>query len=185
MLTEISLNILDIALNSTKAEATLVEIDVRVDETSDSLYVSIKDNGYGMSKEQVERVIDPFYTTRTTRSVGLGVPFFKLAAEATGGDFEISSVKNEGTIIKTRFVLSHIDRMPLGDVAGSIHSLIVYHPTIDFVFRYAFNQASFVLDTREFREVLGDVPFDVPDVSNYIMEFLIENKKEVDGGKVY
>lgn len=185
MMPEISLNILDVAENSTRAGASLVEITVEADTASDRLTVIIADNGCGMTEEQVARVTDPFFTSRTTRKVGLGVPFFKYAAESTGGTFTIASQPGVGTTVTAVFVLSHIDRMPLGDITSTIHTLIVYHPETDFLYRYVYNSASFTLDTREFREVLGDVPFDTPEISEYIRDFLLENKQETDGGAVY
>ena len=179
-MTEISLNILDVAENSTKAGAKLVEISVLVDFNQDTLTVIIKDDGCGMTEEQVAKVIDPFYTTRTTRKVGLGVPFFKQAAEATGGSFEIKSQVGVGTYEKAVFVLSSIDRMPLGDICLTMQNLIVYHPETDFLYTYKVDNDGFVLDTREFREILGDVPFDTPDVAEYILEYLRENTKEAN-----
>lgn len=185
MMPEISLNILDVAENSTRAGASLVEITVNADMAADLLTVVIKDNGCGMSAEQVSHVTDPFFTSRTTRKVGLGVPFFKYAAESTGGCFTIESRLGEGTTVTAVFVLSHIDRMPLGDITSTIHTLVVYHPETDFLYRYCYNEASFTMDTQQFRQILGDVPFDTPEISEYIMEYLTENKMETDGGAVY
>ena len=128
MMPEISLNILDVAENSTMAKASLVEITVDADTASDRLTIVIKDNGCGMTEEQAAQVTDPFFTSRTTRKVGLGVPFFKYAAESTGGSFSIESRPGKGTAVTAVFVLSHIDRMPLGDITSTIHTLIVYHP---------------------------------------------------------
>lgn len=185
MRTELSLNILDVAENSTRAGAGLVRITVDADFSSDRLTISICDDGCGMTKEQVEQVTDPFFTSRTTRKVGLGVPFFKYAAESAGGSFTIASVPGKGTDVTATFVLSHIDRMPLGDISSTIHTLIVYHPDTDFVYTYRYNKKSFTLDTRQFREILGDLPFDSPEISTYIMEYLTENKLETDGGAWY
>ncbi len=185
-MTEISLNILDVAENSTRAGASLVSITVDADFPNDRLTVVIDDNGCGMTPEQVEQVTDPFFTSRTTRKVGLGVPFFKMAAESTGGSFSITSQPGVGTTVTAVFVLSHIDRMPLGDITTTIHTLVVYHPESDFLYRYKYNDRSFVLDTREFRQILGDdISFDTPDISAYIMDYLNENKLETDGGAVY
>lgn len=182
---EISLNVLDVAENSTRAGASLVTITVDADTDRDRLTVVIDDNGCGMTPQEVEQVTDPFFTSRTTRKVGLGVPFFKLAAESAGGSFAIASEPGVGTTVTAVFVLSHIDRMPLGDMNTTIHTLVVYHPETDFVYRYQYNGHSFTLDTREFRQVLGDIPFDTPDISAYIMDYLNENKQETDGGAVY
>ncbi|MFR5601969.1 MAG: ATP-binding protein [Lachnospiraceae bacterium] len=185
MMTELSLNVLDVAENSTRAGASLVTILVKADTLSDLLTIVIEDDGCGMSPEQAAQVTNPFFTTRTTRKVGLGIPFFKYAAESTGGTFHLESQLGKGTIVTATFVLSHIDRMPLGDISSTIHTLIVYHPETDFLYTYRYNDASFTLDTREFRQVLGDIPFSSPEISAYIMEYLTENKLETDKGAIY
>jgi hypothetical protein len=127
-------------------------------------------------------VEDPFFTTRTTRKVGLGVPFFKMAALSTGGSFQISSTPGIGTTVVAVFGLSHIDRMPLGDMNSTIHTLITLNTQIDFFYTYGFDGKEFTLDTREFREILNDVPLNSPEVSAYIKEYLDENQNETDGG---
>ena len=185
MLPEISLNILDVAQNSISAGAKLTEIFVDIDNAADTLTVCINDDGCGMTPEQVAAVTDPFYTTRKTRKIGLGVPFFKMAAENTGGSFEISSEPGVGTKIKAVFGLTHIDRMPLGDMVFTIHTLVTLNCDIDFVYRYSADGKSFTLDTRQFREILGNVPFNVPEVSEYIKSYLTENSDEVNGDKNY
>ncbi|MBR6359015.1 MAG: sensor histidine kinase [Lachnospiraceae bacterium] len=182
MMTELSLNVLDIVENSTKAKASLVFIGVEIDSAADSLIIRIDDDGCGMDSEQLARVTDPFFTTRTTRKVGLGVPFFKQSAEMTGGDFIITSEPGVGTKITARYVLSSIDRMPLGDMTATIHQLILMHQDCDFLYRYSYDGKEFTLDTRELRVVLEGVPFDVPDVSAYIKDFLTENTAEVNEG---
>lgn len=184
MMQEISLNILDVVQNSVSAKASLIHIIVKVSTKDDELTVVIEDDGCGMTKEQVLHVEDPFFTTRTTRKVGLGVPFFKMAALATGGDFNIESEVGVGTKVTAIFKLSHIDRMPLGDINSTIHTLVVYNESIDFLYEYIFDDKSFVLDTREMRQVLDGVPFSTPEVSNYILEFLKENKAETDSGTI-
>lgn len=183
-MTEISLNVLDVAENSTRAQASLIEISVLTDRSEDTMTIIIKDDGCGMTPEQVAHVEDPFFTTRTTRKVGLGVPFFKYAAESTGGSFKIDSTPGIGTAVTAVFKLSHIDRMPLGDINSTVHTLITFHPETDFLYTYRYNDRSFVLDTRQFRQILGDVPLNSPEVSDYIMDYLTENKQETDGGAI-
>ena len=183
MMPEISLNILDVTENSMKAGADQIEIVVAVDTLEDSLSVQINDNGKGMSKEQLELVQDPFYTTRTTRRVGLGVPFLKQAALSTEGTFKIDSEIGKGTKLEAIFKLSHIDRMPLGDITATIHALVTFNEKIRFQYTYQVDGKRFTLDTKEFREILGDeVSFGEPEVSKFIQEYLESNKKEVDGG---
>lgn len=178
---EISLNILDVAENSVRAGASRVEIRVEADTGKNTLSVMIADDGCGMTREQLERVEDPFFTTRTTRKVGLGIPFFKQAAEGTGGTFSIRSEKNKGTVTEAVFVLDSIDRMPLGDMTSTIHTLITGHENMDFCYTYRLDGKEFVLDTREMRMILGDVPFHLPEVSGFIREYLETNHREVNG----
>lgn len=182
MMPELSLNILDITNNSIRAEATFIVIKITINTNSDLLSVFIQDNGNGMSNELLQKVEDPFFTTRTTRSVGLGVPFFKLAALSTNGSFSIKSNPGTGTTISATFGLSHIDRMPLGDITSTMHTLITLNQTIDFLYTYQYNTKSFTLDTREFREILDNIPFSNKEVSSYIKEYLEDNKIDVDGG---
>lgn len=179
MLPEISLNILDIAQNSISAKASLIRIAVETNTKENLLKITIADNGAGMSKEAVSSVIDPFFTTRTTRNVGLGIPFFKQAAECTGGEFFIESQQGKGTDVMTVFHTDHIDCMPLGDVNATIHSLITMNPGVDFCYERKIDERSFILDTREMREILGDIPFDLPDVSVFIKNYLEENETEI------
>ena len=177
MMTELSLNILDVVQNSIKANADLIEISVLADTAKDSLAVEISDNGHGMNEEQLQNVTDPFFTTRKTRSVGLGVSFFKQAAEITGGSFTIKSENTgkTGTYIKAEFILSSIDRLPLGDMTATIETLISCNPDLDFIYRYSVNGREFILSTVEMRGILDDIPLNSPEVSDYIKDFLKTN----------
>lgn len=180
MMPEISLSVLDLVQNSIQAKAKLIEIAVVADQKKDRLTITIQDNGCGMTPEQTKQVLDPFYTTRTTRKVGLGIPFFQYAANITGGSFHIQSKPGFGTTVIADFVLSSIDRMPLGDMTSTMHTLITFNTQIDFLYTYTLDKRSFTLDTREFRKLLGGVPFHIPEVSVFIKEYLSENKQAVD-----
>lgn len=179
MMQELSLNVLDVAENSVRADASLVEISVEEDSASDLLTIVIRDNGKGMTKEQVDTVIDPFYTTRTTRKVGLGVPFFRMAAQLSGGDLTIQSEVGKGTAVTATFGLTNIDRMPLGDINGTIATLVQCNPHIDWVYTRKKDGKEMVMDTRQFREILGDLPLDSPEVLVFLKDFLEENTKEL------
>ncbi len=179
---ELSLNVMDIAQNSVRAEASLVKITVEESDKNDLLTITIEDNGCGMSEEQVAQVIDPFFTSRTTRKVGLGVPLFKMSAEQTGGDFEIKSKLGEGTLTKASYVKSHVDMTPLGDINSTVVILIQCNPDIDFVFSRSTDSGSFTLDTRELREVLDGVSLDTPEVLEWIKQFLEEQTQIINGG---
>lgn len=172
---ELSLNILDIAQNSITANASLITVEVAENTVDHSLLIGIYDNGKGMSEEQVESVIDPFFTTRTTRKVGMGIPLFKMAAEQTGGSLEIKSEIGIGTEIRAIFKTDSVDFTPLGDVASTIQMLITMNTDRDFVYKHSVNEKEFVCDTRELKAILGDVPLDTYEVSQWILEFIKEN----------
>lgn len=171
---ELSLNILDITENSVKAKATLTQITVL--EKDNLLTLTIKDDGTGMPEEIVKSVTDPFYTTRTTRKVGLGLPLLKMAAEQTGGHISIESSQgeNHGTVVSAIFYTDHIDCTPLGDVVSTIVTLIQGHPETDFIFKHIKEEKEVKLDTRELRQVLGDVPLNEYEVIKWISEYLRE-----------
>lgn len=176
---ELSLNVLDIAQNSVRAGARLIEIMVDEQPESDIMTITVADDGCGMTPEQAAHVTDPFFTTRTTRRVGLGVPFLKMAAEMTGGGLTIETAPGRGTTVRAVFGLTHIDRMPLGDIAATICSLIQCNPEIDFTYTYRRGESSFTADTHEFCAVLGDVPLSNPEVVAFIGSFIRENTQEI------
>lgn len=174
---ELSLNILDIAKNSVKAGASLIEI--LLTETEEKLVICIKDNGCGMTQQTVENVTNPFYTTRTTRKVGMGLPLFKLEAEMTGGTMTVESYHKDeypdkhGTVVTADFYKNHIDFIPLGDVVASVATLIQGSPDIDFLFRHTLPQGEVMLDTRQIREVLGnDIPLNSIEIIQWITDSL-------------
>lgn len=173
---ELSLNVLDIAQNSIAAGATLIGILVEEDTSGDRMRIVIEDNGRGMTAEQVAQVRDPFYTTRTTRKVGMGIPLFRMAAEMAGGGLSIRSAPGEGTTVEATFVFSHIDRMPLGDMDGTMTTLIRLNPSLDFWYRHSIDGRTMELDTRTLRAVLGDVPLDTPEVMDWIAGYLTEQR---------
>lgn len=175
---ELSLNILDIAQNSIKAQASLIEI--ALDETETTLNIRIQDDGCGMDESFLNRVLDPFSTTRTTRKVGMGLPLLKLAAEQTGGSLSIRSVPKgtgapSGTTVEALFHKDHMDFTPLGDIVSTIVGLIQGSPDIDFVFRHTMPDRTAELDTRELRAVLGeDVPLNDFSVLAWVKDALTE-----------
>ena len=158
---ELSLNILDIAQNSVKANAALIEIFIC--ETDETLSFTVKDDGKGMTADFLSRVTDPFTTTRTTRKVGLGLPLLKMEAEMTGGSFSIKSkseteYEDHGTEVFASFNKKSIDYIPLGDIVGTLCVLISGAESVDIEFTHEMPQGKVSLSTKEMREILGDVP---------------------------
>ena len=142
-LNNLSLHILDIAHNSIRAKATLIHIKVLIKTSSDQLIISIQDNGSGMNSDQIRAITDPFYTTRTTRKVGLGIPLLLQKAEECDGALLIDSELGKGTTIKANFQLSHIDLPELGDLSGVISGLCCSYPQIHFLFDYETGENEF------------------------------------------
>lgn len=172
---ELSLNILDIAENSVKAGASLIKIFIT--ETAEKLTVTISDNGCGMNNEILKSVENPFYTTRTTRKVGMGIPLLKLAAEQSGGSVKIVSTtqgENHGTCVTADFFKNHIDFTPLGDITQTLITLIQGHTDIDFLFKHKAENGEVNLDTAELRKVLDGIPLNTYDVIVWIKEYLNE-----------
>jgi len=180
---ELSLNILDIAQNSITAGASLVEITVAENQDRELLTIVVRDNGRGMPPEFLARVTDPFATTRTTRPVGLGIPLLKMAAEQSGGSLLIESEEGRGTLLTATFSLGHIDRPPMGDLRGTLITLIQGAEHADFLFTHERAGQTYVLDTRELRETLGSLPLGEPEVLAWIAGYIDENESSLGSSK--
>ncbi len=171
---DISLHILDIAENSVAAGSTLIRIGVIDRRVEDSFVVEIEDNGKGMPEELVAKALDPFFTSRTTRNVGLGLSLLAQAARETGGDISVKSTVGEGTIVRAWFRPAHIDMKPLGDIAETLAVLIAGNPDIDFSFTYDYDKdgSPFTFDTRDIRAELENIPINAPEVISVLRNSL-------------
>ena len=178
---ELSLNVLDITQNSVTAGAANVNISLVEDEKG-ILTLTIEDDGCGMTEETVARVTNPFYTTRTTRRVGMGLPLLKLAAEQTGGTLSVtSSVRPEdhGTTVKASFDTRHIDFTPVGDMVSTMTTIIQGHPEVHFVYLHKTPRFEVRLDTAELLAVLGEgISLSAPDVIAWIGAYLTQQYSE-------
>ena len=180
---EISLHLLDIIQNSISAGASEVGVSVEVDHARDMMRTEVRDNGRGMDEEMAKAVISPFTTSRTTRKVGLGIPFFKEGAEGCDGSFELESKPGVGTRIAASYRISHIDRPPLGDMAETMAATVCCNPDIDFTYEYRVDGSEFLFSTKEIRATLGpEIPLDTPQVAAWIREYLNEGIQELNGG---
>ncbi len=176
---ELSLNILDIAQNSISAGASLTEILVKENTTEKTLLIGIYDNGKGMSDEQVKNVQDPFFTTRTTRKVGMGIPLFKLAAEQTGGSFKITSELGVGTRVDALFKTDSIDFTPLGDIEATVSTIVSMNEDKDFVYTRSVDEKEFVFKSADIKKILDGVPLSEPSVINWIEDYIRENTEQL------
>lgn len=179
---DLSLHVLDIVENSVKAGARLVRIGMTEDKRRDQLVLTIEDDGSGMDSETLTRVTDPFFTTRTTRKVGLGLPFLKAAAVSTGGDMTITSAQGNGTRVEAVFTYGHIDRPPIGRMDETMATLVACHPCVDFLYRHRAGSVEYDLDTRMMRQMLGAVPLDTPAVVDWVRTDVAEGLIDIGAG---
>lgn len=175
---ELSLHILDALENSLSAGSTLVELTIEEDLEADRLTITIQDDGRGMSEEQLARIFDPFYTTRTTRHVGLGIPLFKAAAERCNGNLTITSQAGKGTTLQASFQHSHIDRAPLGDIKGTLMATLL-NGTCDLHYIHQVDGKTFELSTEQIKAELDGIPLSHPQVRNWLQDFIAQGEKEL------
>ncbi|MBP8691694.1 MAG: ATP-binding protein [Sedimentibacter sp.] len=174
---EISMHILDITMNSIKADASLVEINVEDSKKNNWLKITVTDNGRGMSREIIDKVTDPFFTTRTTRKVGLGIPMLKEACERCGGYLKIESELGKGTKVLCCFERDNIDRAPLGNMGETIMTIINSGNNFDLIYTHKTDRGEFIFDTREVKEMLEGMDIYDINVLLWIKEYINENIK--------
>ncbi len=176
---ELSLHILDIVQNSIAAGAEVITVVIKEEEENNQLVIKIADDGCGMTAEEQTKVIDPFVTSRQTREVGLGLPLLKEAAEQCAGSFQLSSQPGAGTTVVAEFEHDHIDRAPLGDMVGTIITVLNSNPKLELVYRHQVGKQEFVFDTRKIKEELADVPINNPQILNWLRDYLTERLTEL------
>lgn len=176
---DLALHILDILQNSVTAGATLIKLQIDEIPVADKYRLKFIDNGKGMDAEMIKHVTDPFFTTRTTRKVGLGLSLLKLNAERTGGCMKIKSEPAKGTEIEVEFSFNHIDRLPTGDIAGTLALTVSSYPEINFIYEHNTPQGTFIFDTAEIKETLDDLPISNPQVITFMKELIRDNLKEI------
>lgn len=153
---EIALHMLDIAQNSIRAGAAEIRLTLSESLRTDTLTLTVEDNGKGMERETVVQATDPFFTSRTTRKVGLGLPLLKMNADLAGGGMTIDSKPGCGTTVSATFIYSHPDRPPLGDISGTVALLIISNPTINIIYTHHCDEEQWSISTMEIKEELGD-----------------------------
>ena len=177
---DLAMHMMDIAQNSIRAEAKNIEISFIENNTENTLIFAVKDDGTGMSPETVAKLSDPFFTSRTTRKVGLGVPFLKMTCEQTDGRLKITSQPGIGTEISATYKTNHPDCIPLGDLPGYLILLLIGNPYINFSFSYCIDDEKFEFSTKELAEN-GIDDLSSAEMSSAVKEFMNENLKELFG----
>jgi len=173
---DLSLHILDIAENSLAAGATRIAIVIVEDSVQDRLTLEIADNGRGMDASELARAADPFYTTRTTRRVGLGLSLLDAAARAAAGSLTVHSTPGVGTKVVATFQLSHIDRKPLGSMAETISTLVAARPEMELTYRHDRDGRSLLFSTEDIRRQLDGQPANSPETLRFIRAYVAQEE---------
>lgn len=171
---DIAMHLLDIVYNSIRANASLIRIYIYDSIKDDLIICRVEDNGKGMDVETVEKVQSPFFTTRTTRDVGLGIPLFKEGALQSNGTFHLSSELNIGTKIEATYQKSHLDCPAMGDIAETLVTLLQANENIEYEFEYKWDDESFILNTVQIKELLEGVPINSPEIILWLKEYIKE-----------
>lgn len=179
----LSEHVLDIVQNSIKAKATLIEIIVEEDKINDLCSLIIKDNGCGMNEETLKQAANPFFTSRNTRKVGLGLSLLKQNAEASGGSFTLESVLGEGTKVNATFRLTNIDKPPLGDIWETFYLTLLSYSQGVLAYRHKTDKGEFSIDSGELREMLGEVSVQQKEIREGIIELIKTNLEEIEVSK--
>lgn len=179
---ELALHILDLVQNSLEAGARTVVLTVKEDIDNDWLQITVSDNGRGMNEAERRRALDPFFTTRSTRHIGLGLPLVEMYTKLCGGYLNIHSNPGKGTVVEAVYRYSHWDRPPLGNIVETLKTIIIANPDLDFHYTHTVNGDSFSVATKEVTEILGDIPLSHPDVIVWLHNYLTENLASLHGG---
>jgi len=177
---DLSLHILDIIQNSISAGSSFIQTEISEDPRKDLYVLTICDNGRGMNSETLQKATDPFFTSRTTRNVGLGLPLLKQNAERTGGSLSLISNPGEGTIVKATFIYKNIDRLPQGDIGGVMALLASSNPSLDFTYSHHTDKGDFKFDTREVKTELDGISIGNAEVKRFMKELINENIKSIE-----
>ena len=180
---ELSLHILDIVENGITAGGDCIWIEVDEARKKDQLKIVIRDNGRGIPIEKLDRINDPFITSRTTRRVGLGLSLLSAATERCDGTLRVDTQPGKGTEVEATFRYNHIDRAPMGDIAATITTLIIGNPGIDFVYSHRIDGNDFSLDTRELRKEVVDLSLSDPVTIHHLAETIRSSLKELKSGE--
>jgi len=177
---ELSLHILDIAENAISADARHIDLAIVEDVDANLLSITVSDDGRGMDTSAVVQARDPFFTTRATRHVGLGIPLFAAAAERCGGGLTIESVPGKGTTVVATFQHNHIDRAPLGNVPGTLMCVLMRGDNFGLHYLHRVGDRTFEFDTDEIKEELGGVPLSYPSVREWLGSFIVQGEQQLE-----
>jgi len=174
---DLSMHIMDIVQNSVRAKAANVKLSITLNEQW--LVIKVEDDGSGMDAETLQKVTDPFYTSRTTRKVGMGIPLILQNTQLTDGNMTLESELGKGTTLTATFGRKHIDRPPMGDIASTAAMMITGNEGVNLQFEVKNQENEFAISTNEVKEVMGDVDIRMAQVTSFLTEMIEENLREL------
>lgn len=167
---DLAATVLDIASNAVRANASIVQISIHESKQYDFFRLLIQDNGKGMDEETINQALNPFYSTRTTRSIGMGLPLLNDLAKGCNGSLNIDSKVGVFTKVLLEIQRSHIDVPPMGDIGEAIMILIQSNDRIHYIFNYQSDEETYQLDTNEVKQVLETDSLNDYMILNWIKE---------------
>ncbi len=172
-------HILDIIQNSVNAKSTLIEIMVSLDKKTDICVLKITDNGCGMNSEVLAQATNPFFTTRKTRKVGLGLSLLKQNAEKANGKFNITSEVNKGTVVEAGFQYSNVDRPELGDIWNTLYLTMLGYENVNLIYEHHTNKGSFKFSSFEIKSSIEGVSMRKSEIRIAIIDFIKNNITDI------
>ena len=178
---ELSLHVLDLLQNALEAGATRLDVSIEEDLAADRLSIEVRDNGRGMSAETARQALNPFFTTRTTRHVGLGLPLLAAAAQRCDGDLAVDSQPGKGTVVSAAFRHSHIDRAPLGNMAGTLLAFLLGGDDrpLRLCYRHRVGDEAFEFDSAAIAAEVGGLPLSYPPLRDWLRDFIAEGEADL------
>jgi len=151
MFEELSLHILDVAMNSMAARARTVQIMIGEHARRDRLSIRIQDDGQGMDADTLKHVLANLTTSKHSRkkNIGLGLALLRQTVEMCDGKFEVRSTPRMGTTVTAIMKLSHVDRPPLGDLNATILALCAANPAVEVQLHYLSDTEHFHFSSKE------------------------------------
>ena len=179
MVEDICFHLIDLVQNSVAAGAKNIHLNIKESKNQDTLTLEVADDGRGMDKQTLERVQDPFFTTKSFKKVGLGIPLLKATAQICRGDFTIHSAVGRGSEVKASMQSSHLDCPPLGNLEETLLSLLVSLDQVNLQFFYRSDRGEFSVSSSAIRQQVGELHFSHPDVYHFLKEYIHEGLGQI------
>ena len=175
MMEELDMHLIDLFQNAVSSGATTIKTSIRCDEDVNQLTMRVADNGRGMDEKTLEAVRYGYFSSKSPRSVGLGIPLLRETAEHCDGRFLIESAVGVGTTVTATFRRDHIDLPPFGDLASTFLNLLVTSDGRRVTITFRCGKNDLEIDTAMLADLLGGVSLQHPDVIRFLQGYIAEH----------